>query len=126
MKGRQLSDGSVVNALVTSLRSRVCSGGSVASMCVATAGCSRRRDSLPAKNTAVSFESRASPSASRASTAPAARAASLPFTWVTATSAPSRASRSAVAAPKSAHARVESLWRKLTPRKFIGRDGKIS
>lgn len=46
-----------MNALVTSLRNRVCWGGSLASMLCATAECRRRGESLPAKKTTVSSES---------------------------------------------------------------------
>ncbi len=67
MNGRSRSTLPVVKALATSARSRVWWGGSLASMVRATAGCGRRRDSAPAKKRAVSFDSRGSASASRAS-----------------------------------------------------------
>lgn len=67
MNGRSSATAPVVNVLVTSLRRRVCCGGSLASMWCATAGCRRRRDSLSAKKAAVFLESRGSPSACRAS-----------------------------------------------------------
>lgn len=73
MNGRSSATAPVVNALVTSLRSRVCWGGSLDSMLCATAGWRRRFDSLSAKNAEVSFESRASASASLASAYPVTR-----------------------------------------------------
>lgn len=63
----------LVNAPVTSLRSRMCRGGSAASMVCATAGCRSRFVFLPMKKAAVSLERRGSLRACRASSYPVTR-----------------------------------------------------